>query len=105
MTGNSSLAALCAAGPVMESWGLFLSIVRILGVAHQKAQRRAFESEILAQTVDQIALIIVRQGIELVAEQRKGGRPRLGLGHVADAHPPSPDCGRGVAGEGAFQKT
>ena len=53
--------------------------------------------EIFPQAVGQIAQIILGQGIQLVAEQGEGGRPRLDLGHVADAHPPAPDRGRGMA--------
>ena len=59
-----------------DKCGVILLRIGILGVAHHEAQRRAFETECLAQPVLQIALIGFRQGIELVAEQGEGGRPR-----------------------------
>ena len=69
---------------------LYLSFgVRILPRPQQEAHRRALQFESLAQAVLQIAQIGLGQRLQLVAEQREGRRPRLELGHVADAHPPA----------------
>ncbi len=55
--------------------------------------------------VDEIALVGLRQGDELVAEQDEGRRPGLGLGHVADLDASAADGGRRVGIDRAFEPT
>src|SRR5690348_11959714 len=80
-------------GLAMESSALFVG-EGVLPAAHQKAYRRSSEFESLAQPVGEIADIVLRQRLQLVAEQGKGRWPGFHLRHVPHLDPASADRGR-----------
>src|SRR5579862_528414 len=79
--------------------------IGILRRTQKKAERSAAEVEIGPEFVLQVAQPRFRQRLQLVPEQRKGRRPRLGLRHVANPDAAAFDGGWRMPFECPLQET
>ncbi len=73
-----------------------LAVVGVVGGAHLQAHHDPLQPERLAQRIDEIALVVVGQRDELVAEQRESRRALGDLAHEARPRAPSFDDRRRV---------
>src|SRR6516164_11356002 len=67
--------------------------------AQRQADRRAWQTELVAQPVDEKSLISVRHRVGTGAEDHEAGRPCLRLGDVVELETPSRYRGRRVRGQ------
>src|SRR5829696_8496606 len=78
---------------------LSLFIIRVLSRPQRHPDRHAWQVERLAQGVDQIPRVRLRERVELVAEDREGRRAGLRLRYIADLDAPAGDRRRRVRGK------